>query len=249
MIVGNVNGEPSLSEESNALRKEEGNDKIIALYNSLKKTRELIDKIKSELKVYKQHDDEIEIPSINELRYVAYHTLKAINEKSEGEQDEELRRATRHSQRASYDILEIGVLDKIEYFVGFCEEYKKIDISSVIKDWSGVHNKITDINITLAEINRSEYSSVEYLEIVEEKYNEICDIVIYLDSSKDELNGKLIKSFKEIRNIVVLTLFSIVLSLVLVVRVFVLYKNPIMTFTSKFIDSFYFFLDSINNFL
>lgn len=50
------------------------------------------------------------IPAINELRYCSHHLMAAISEISKDQQLEELRRAERHCERASYDSLSIALI-------------------------------------------------------------------------------------------------------------------------------------------
>jgi len=146
------------------------NSKIEELYRSFKEARERISRIKKELKCYSEIDNDIQIPSINEIRYVVYHTLKGLNEDEPNRQDEEFRRAISHCQRASYDILEIGITDKIEYINNFSTKYRNINISEIIEKWPEFQKTVHEINISLAEINRSEHSIIEYHKLAEKKY-------------------------------------------------------------------------------
>ena len=167
------------------------NSRIEELYSSFKEARERITRIKKELKCYNDIDNDIQIPSINEIRYVVYHTLKGLNEDEPKRQDEEFRRAIRHCQRASYDILEIGITDKIEYVKNFSYKYRNINIAEIIEEWPEFQKKVNEINISLAEINRSEYSNIDYQNLAEKKYQEICDLVVILDNSVEELYKKI----------------------------------------------------------
>jgi|GEM_PF-4137499 len=206
------------------------NCRISDLHAAFKAARKRISKIKGELKCYNQIDNEIEIPSINEIRYVVYHTLKGLDETDPTKQDEEFRRAIRHCQRASYDILEIGITDKIEYFKKYAEKYKSLNISEIIPDWPGFHKKISDINIALAEINRSEYSSGDYHDMVEEKYNEACKIVDVLDASIEEVEKKNASNNNKILRFFISSIFAIISSSLLVKRVWAMHSVDILKF-------------------
>lgn len=193
---------------------DEHDGRIEVLYRSFKAARERIEKISHKLRCYNNAD----IPSINELRYVTYHILKAINEKDALKRDEELRRAIRHSERASYDIIEVGINDQIRYFVDFEEKYKNINISDVVGDWREKWLDINQINDFLAEINRSDQPGEEYYKIAEEKYREICEINDQLDLVREELDA-LVKDFWYDRAKVIIGLFvAIIMILILVAR-------------------------------
>ena len=73
--------------------------KFNELYEAFKKANERIEAVN---KITGTLDSIIEIPSLNELRYVGFHLIKALSHPDSTEEDEELRRAIRHCERASY---------------------------------------------------------------------------------------------------------------------------------------------------
>jgi len=165
---------------------EENKNQLKNLYEAFVAAKKRIDLINSNLKYYKK----IDIPSINELRYVSFHTLKALTKTNHSDQDEELRRAKRHCERASYDALELGINDQIEFFEKFKETHNDVCITSIVKNWPDVCEKISQINDALAEINRNDQVGEENFSLAEDKYHELCDITDLFPAHTTELNNK-----------------------------------------------------------
>ncbi|MBN1942424.1 MAG: hypothetical protein JW849_03930 [Phycisphaerae bacterium] len=74
----------------------------------------LFRKAESAMKEVEEIEYELSVPPLNQLRYAGQHVLKFLGgEKPQDE--EELRRARRHIQRAIYDSYEAGILGILEY--------------------------------------------------------------------------------------------------------------------------------------
>jgi hypothetical protein len=132
----------------------------------------------------------LDVPSINELRYVSYHLLKACQiQDDEKRQFEELRRAERHCKRASFDALELGIITALEEVKSFRESYSSFPVSDVLSDY---HDMMTDVQSTadfLAEAAGGEFRD-DYYEDCEQKLGRLQDITRKLSVASEEINKK-----------------------------------------------------------
>lgn len=68
---------------------------------------------------------ELSIPALNELRYVAYHLVRALNDG--GSSTGELHRARNHARRAIYDATEACLLTLLEQAYSYREAFRRCD--------------------------------------------------------------------------------------------------------------------------
>lgn len=130
----------------------------------------------------------IDIPSINELRYVTFHIIEAFKHNNPTIQADELRKAQRHCMRASYDAMELGLLQKLEAIAAFKESNRDIVISSVIPDFSSDMSRVQEISDWIASDSSSGREEKErYYSECEEKYKELHSMTLKYDSMSDEL--------------------------------------------------------------
>jgi hypothetical protein len=102
------------------------------------------------------YGEDLNIPSINELRYVGHHLCKVFQENITAEdQAEELKRALRHCERASYDAVELGIISQLEAISIFQKDYKK---DNIISQWS---EYVADMNKVQAAKNFIEAHSIQ----------------------------------------------------------------------------------------
>lgn len=133
----------------------------------------------------------IDIPSINELRYAACHIIRALKENDsespEDTQEEEIKRAIRHCQRASYDAIEAGILSQLYIVKEFQEEYKNIVISTVIKDWNEILITANNINKTIQDVKINDEKEDNY-EIIHENHIQLEKHTRNFGIYREELN-------------------------------------------------------------
>lgn len=73
------------------------------------------------------------IPSHNELRYAGYHILRSIRGPSEIN-DDDLRKALDHCERATYDAAEVGLISVISALEAYLDRFKTIPLSTVVPE-------------------------------------------------------------------------------------------------------------------
>ncbi len=127
-------------------------------------TRRQFDEAERRIKLIEREglSDGIDIPSLNELRYVGFHLLRAFSTNSYEKQKEQLDKAKRHCERASYDAMELGIIQRLEEIRIFQKDYRKITISSVVSDYLEMMEKTQEANAFIAESdpeNREAYYS------------------------------------------------------------------------------------------
>ncbi len=133
--------------------------------------------------------DGTDVPSINELRYVSYHLLKAIQHTDQYKQYEELKRAERHCMRASFDALELGMISQLEEVSVFKDDYKDFPVSDVL---SGYFDKLAEVQRAqefLATAAGGEFRD-EYYDECERVLGELMDITRAFRSAREEINKK-----------------------------------------------------------
>lgn len=79
---------------------------------------------------------EIAIPAYNELRYAGYHLLRALNDDGKIVDEEQLRRARNHCERAMYEAAEAGIISALDSIRAFRQDYKDIVVGDVVPDYA-----------------------------------------------------------------------------------------------------------------
>ena len=129
------------------------------------------------------------IPSINELRYYGYHLNKAYETKDPAEQLEELKRAERHCQRASYDSLELALIGALKAISSFNAFYRTAAVTDVVKEYPALLVEVEQIKEYIA--NNSSDDRTEHYQECSEKLKRLKEISLLLECSRSSLNGKI----------------------------------------------------------
>ena len=79
---------------------------------------------------------EIPIPAHNELRYAGHHFLQAISDDVELVDEEQLRRAKNHCERAMYEAAEAGIISALDSIRVFRQDYKDIVVGDVLDGYT-----------------------------------------------------------------------------------------------------------------
>ena len=112
------------------------------------------------------------IPAHNQLRYAGHHFHKAIGEEGGVENDGELRKAIGHCERALYEASETGIIVALEQLARFEEDYRGINISSVVEEIKNVRKlrrRAHDLlSRTRAESDEAPKETAEYMKVFEE---------------------------------------------------------------------------------
>jgi hypothetical protein len=162
------------------------------------------------LKTIEREDvrDGLDIPSVNELRYVSFHILASLETDDVGVQQEQIKRAIRHCQRASYDAVELRVLQLLEDVQQFRDDYRLVPVSNVLLGYVEMMAKTQEINQFIADA--SDETKPEYYEICEQKLEDLKIIVVKLDASREELNKLVNKEGTELKKWLLMSITAII---------------------------------------
>lgn len=130
------------------------------------------------------------IPAMNELRYCSYHIIKAINTVDQHEQKEQLHRATRHCERASYDALELGLATLVLKIGEFQNKYasKKVIFASVITDYA---NDMALVRQSQELLEGNYKDKNENFKAIRKKLSEIKKIYFKLQEAETDIQTQL----------------------------------------------------------
>ncbi|WP_232629277.1 hypothetical protein [Methylobacterium sp. Leaf118] len=78
------------------------------------------------------------IPAINEMRYAGYHLRFAFDDQAQLLDQDQLRKAGGHAQRASYEAAEAGLLLALDEINLFKEDYKNVIVTGDVKDYVAI---------------------------------------------------------------------------------------------------------------
>lgn len=143
------------------------------------------------LKTVELDSDNVDIPSINELRYVSYHTIKALECTEQLAQEEEINRARRHCQRASYDAVELALLMGLAKVKSFKEAYENQCVTDEVPDYLKLKKEVREIQAFMKEAGFNSDTKEAYYEKALEKWTRLKEIVEHLEDASDLLNGRI----------------------------------------------------------
>lgn len=169
---------------SNKLVFDENIESLNAAFAAFKEAEDYIKK--SEISV-----GELDIPSVNELRYFGYHLVKALSDPqlSRSAQLEEIHRAKKHAQRASYDAIELGLISNLEVIADFHMEYgAKPYLIEVHSDYYTLMTRVEEIKQLVGQESR--HDRAEYYKTCESYLRELSVIKNRLELSKCSLANK-----------------------------------------------------------
>ncbi|MGB1907213.1 MAG: hypothetical protein ACPHN3_07755, partial [Spongiibacter sp.] len=169
--------------------------------------REAYDELFNAFKVAEQDIKEAEIvdkagngiliPAINELRYCSYHIIHAINSADPANQKEQLLRAKRHCERASFDALELGLSTLLIKIDEFKAPYRgKVPLSSVI---SGYADDMSAATKAQESLGGNYKDKIENFKAIREHHSRAKDIYVKFIQMEDDLQLEIDKRRRESR--------------------------------------------------
>lgn len=176
------------------------------------------DDTEKKVKHLEQDTFELAIPSINQLRYVAYHILKASDPTKNEDIDavkDEIKKALNHCQRAKFDAVEIWITYLLEEIRSFEETYSHIkETQDAIKDYAECLSKAQQAADELKSISDDEKNREEYYKKIDPHYKSLKEVVNKLKKAKPliatlvEANNK--KKKKDTRRFVITTILGLI---------------------------------------
>lgn len=142
---------------------------------------------------------EISIPAHNQLRYAGHHFLQAINDDIELVDEEQLRRAKNHCERAMYEAAEAGIISALDSIRAFRQDYKDIVVSDVLGSYTDklvLARKAQDL---LARGRADQASAVTRVSEYMNTFRELRAAAETLEAARDDLNAKVMAQVRETR--------------------------------------------------
>ena len=129
------------------------------------------------------------IPANNELRYAGHHLLQSLDNEGRATDEDLLRKAKNHCQRAMYEAAEAGLTRAIRDVHDFQKTYGNVVVSRVVADYAKIVALARRAQDMLAQ-GRSDRESVEdhtaeYMRV----FCELRDGVRLLHGGRDDLNS------------------------------------------------------------
>ena len=172
---------------------------------------------------HSEHDtNELSIPSINQLRYVAFHIVESFSSHDSIKIEEEINKAINHAQRAKYDAVEIGIVYYLEQIKIFQENYSSYtETLEILPNYIEYLTKAQNASDKLQLIKDDEKDREDYYKEIAPYYQILKDVYITLQTSIPLINKKIEenneKARKENKRFLTasgLTLLGIVISVV-----------------------------------
>lgn len=124
------------------------------------------------------------IPAVNQLRYAGSHLTRVLR----GCEDSatELKRASDHCKRASFDACEAGLIYCLKIIKQFQEDYRKTKLMPVLPDWLQ-YSECARKAHSLVQISQDEHRIQSY-EKAEAALDALIEIIHKFPAAREELN-------------------------------------------------------------
>jgi len=153
--------------------------------------KELFRKAEDRSKEAEILNDALSVPTLNELRYVAFHLTHYLSTDNSTEKETHLSEAESHCRRAYFDASMIVV----DYYLGIIKEfrtrYQYIPIGSVIPGYIDKLKTIKEIEVATSQYaNGSHPEKEKFCEELSNYIIPLRDIWNVFDLSREEINKK-----------------------------------------------------------
>lgn len=158
--------------------------------------------------------DEVIIPAHNQLRYAGYHLLESIScGPAPTFQENYIREAITHCERAMYDAAEAGTMYAILKIRDFLGQYPKyIVVSQVVENVSCIRRDIGDVELLLSKGRGNLSSDIKELSSV---YRIMVSHLNDLSNHADDLNAMVLSERRKTRSTIMVAIGGAVLAAVL----------------------------------
>lgn len=185
--------------------------------------QKIFQKAERNIKKIERLGEGLAFPAVNQLRYVAYHLLRAWNSnKNEDFNHDELREALYHAHRALHDSSEIGIAYLLEYIRKFQLDYSTVVITDVVPNYLDICKRANEAKQYLStrtdnsvkEHANGESDEIEDIKTTAERFDKYFELLEEdantLKVARIELNKKLSSK----RNAVFVTLITLTLAII-----------------------------------
>ena len=145
---------------------------------------------------------EIAIPAYNQLRYAGHHFLQALDDSGSVSNNEQLRRAVSHCERAMYEAAEAGIISALDSIDQFRKDYKNIVVKDVVDGYASTVVQAQEAQNLLARGRSDQMSSSARASCYMKTFRQLRDASRMLEASRDDLNAKLLEQALENRRFI-----------------------------------------------
>ncbi|MDP3925117.1 MAG: hypothetical protein Q8Q84_17365, partial [Hydrogenophaga sp.] len=133
--------------------------------------------------------DGLDVPSINQLRYVSYHLLKSLTSK---DVSGDLKKALNHVHRSLFDAHEAQSIDGFMAIDKFRDDYRLVDVTEAIPDYIAVLQEVATLRNNFKSYPKDDERASHYQTAVVGN-KRLQEIRQRLEHSRTTLNAKLRK--------------------------------------------------------
>ena len=159
-----------------------------SLVETLRKEYQTADELIKEVQSYRR---EAGIPAINEMRYMGHHLLLSLDASASATDEDELRKAISHCQRAAYEAAEAGVLAVLDEVLIFEEDYKREVVTDIVPDYIGILRRAEKSQIELKIARQAGPDRDGDYSRIMKAFRALKDDCLTLKLSRPELNKKM----------------------------------------------------------
>ncbi|MBK1645098.1 hypothetical protein CKO25_10630 [Thiocapsa imhoffii] len=110
-----------------------------------------------QLKQAEEIDRNLTIPAVNELRYVAFHLIRALSEQGRDGFDSDIERAENHAKRAIYDATEASILALLEKAEVYQLEFRSLECTTeVLPNYVDLLKRLESARRGIAQVRATE---------------------------------------------------------------------------------------------
>jgi len=166
-----------------------------------------------------EYRSSVVIPAHNQLRYAGHHLLSALNDNGVAADENALREAISHCERAVYDAGAAGIISAVEAIGEFFKDYEDIAVREVVSESADIKKRASTALDLLAHM-RSEDSPSESVESFMEVFGKLRESHELLELNRDDLNAKVgiqIRSRRRFLVTIAVTLLGIAVAVAIAV--------------------------------
>lgn len=189
------------------------------------KLSELFRQAETQLKQTENIDRNLAIPAVNELRYVAFHLIRALSDRDGSGFEADIERAENHAKRAIYDATEASILALLEKAQCYQSEFRNLECTTdVLSNYVDLLKQLEKIRRGVASVRASEelyLNRQQYYPQVLGYIDELKDLVATLEQADPLIR---IKSRKKAVHLLVMlaSLFAAIVGTIVTVVLHVL---------------------------
>lgn len=171
----------------------ESADQTLSHYRQL---YEAADRFAREVAEFRQA---ISIPAHNELRYAGHHLLQALGDSGTVANEEQMRRACSHCERAMYEAAEAGMISLLQSITQFQKDYKDIVVAEVVPTYGDCKAMARKAQGLLTRGRSKEVAATETASEYMHAFRDLRNASDQLEDARDDLNAKLTNLAREAR--------------------------------------------------